>query len=103
MADENQPLPINDMLPGVDTEKVTALLNDPNFKAADVLSKLNLEYTRRQKAGEDVSWLSPLMGQAYTIIMNSLYEQIRQSGSTQVELSGAFMVSQGMVRLPEKR
>ena len=100
MADEKQPMPIKDMFPDVNPERVRTLLEDKNFKASAALAKLNMDVSKRKGGKEDVTWLESIIDQSYTPAMEALNKQIYQSGYSQAELSGAFMVSQGMIRLP---
>ncbi len=95
----HEPMPIRRMFPDVKPDRVEQLLLNSDFQARHGLSTLLITLDLKKKAGLDVADLSKALVTAYSPAMEALRLKLIAEGWDSAELSAAYMVAQGTMKI----
>lgn len=92
-------IPLREMFPDVQSDKIKTLLESDDFVAHRALIALYESLKARQEAGENVSELLKLSEEIYTPSIQALQEKMHAEGYNSADVSAAMLVSEGRVNL----
>lgn len=92
-------MPMKDMFPGVDPDRVKKLLNTEAFIAHEALGNLYGDLTARNAKGDDVATLLADLEKFYTPAIKALQGVIHDAGYDSNEMSAAILAIGGRISI----